>query len=194
MYSSGHYGTAMILYAPVVFVLMYLQLYPLAALASIIIVGGTRIPDWDLRIPVVQHRGITHTFLFVAFFGLLIGTALAGGVLYGYEKLPEPFLLFGSGEVTGVTVVIAALFGFACGALSIIAHLLADFITPMGLQPLHPFSDARYSAQIVKAKNPVANALLFTSGMIAVIVAAAAGIYLSGVLPGTEQAVFSLPF
>lgn len=37
-----------------------------------------------------------------------------------------------------------SLFAFAVGTLAIIAHLIADLLTPMGIKPFWPLSNKRY--------------------------------------------------
>lgn len=183
---------AMLLYAPVAFILVYFQQYVAAVAAGAIIVGTTRVPDWDLWLPGVSHRGITHTLLFVVFFGLLIGMVFAVGIFYGPKVLPL-FSLFYDGAVTTRVILIAGGFGFFCGATAIFAHLMADIITPMGLQPLVPFSTQRYGLRVARAANPIANGVLLTAGSVAVVLGWTAGVYFSGVLPNTVRVTFDLP-
>lgn len=168
---------ALILYAPVVFMLVYHHLFAHAFIAGLVIVGLTRIPDWDIWMPFVEHRGITHTFLFAAGMGIVSGVGLAGMVYMASDVITYYFEY----QATIWTVLINGAFGFAIGVLSVIAHLLADVITPAGIQPLQPFSDTRVRYPMAKASNPVANAVLFSMGVWLTLGAIVMGIYLGEV-------------
>lgn len=48
----------------------------LAVAGAVIAVAGAMIPDWDTRMPGIQHRGITHTVWFALLVGVMLG---AGG-------------------------------------------------------------------------------------------------------------------
>lgn len=179
MYKAGHYGTAFLVYAPVAFILTYLQLFPHAAIAGLFIIGFTRIPDWDLFIPFVKHRGITHTFVFVLFIGVFAGSGLAGAL-----QIVGDLTAYWLGiPATTENLLYAFGFGFVTGGLSIIAHMLGDIITPMGIQPLRPFRDTRWRYKIAPASSPVANAGLFGLGVGLTIGAIIAGLYLGGWVP-----------
>ena len=58
MYKTGHYGAALLVYAPVGYLL-------LAVDPALAVVGGagavalSRLPDYDLRVPFLDHRGVT---------------------------------------------------------------------------------------------------------------------------------------
>lgn len=166
MFRPGHYGVALALYAPVGGWLLALG-HPIVAVA-----GGagvlwlTMIPDWDLRVPFVSHRGPTHT---LAFAGLLTGGAWAavgaGATAAG----------FGSYVVGPVS-----LRAFAAGivALALLAHLAADLLTPMGVALFWPISDRRYSLSVTPADSTAWNYALFAFGIFATGAAAYLGIEL----------------
>ena len=48
-------------------------------------------------------------------------------------------------------------------------HLLADVVTPAGLKPFWPVSDRRYTLDIVRADNPLANYGLLVLGVLATL-------------------------
>ena len=154
MYRLGHQGAALVAYAPIGLALV------LAGRPTLAVVGGgvslalASLPDVDQRLPGVRHRGVTHT----------LGFALAvGGVLaaVGWS--------LGRGGGVGTAVEFATV-GFAVGTTTIISHLLADAITPMGITPFWPVSDRHYSVGLCRADNTLANYALLGLG-IAVTVA-----------------------
>lgn len=128
-----------------------------AGYASLSIAGGgislalASLPDIDQRLPRVRHRGVTHTVAFAVAVGAALG---AMGWLVGGPSGVAPEL---------------ALFGFAVGTTTILSHLLADVITPAGLTPLWPFSDAHFTLDIVRADNTLANYALFGLGILATV-------------------------
>ena len=152
MYRNGHYGAALLCYAPVGFGLLVAGLESSAVVGGAIVLALARTPDLDVRVPLISHRGITHT----VWFALAVGALCAGA---GWV-LAAPLGL-------GPAATVAALAGGA-GALSIGSHLLADALTPMGIRPLWPLSSRRYSLELVRADNWLANQLLLGAGVFAV--------------------------
>lgn len=164
MYKTGHWGAALLVWAPVGSGLL------LAGFGGTAIIGGagvlalSRVPDYDQRIPLVSHRGSTHTLPFALLVGLALGAglvALAGGL--------------------GITRTAAAgAFGVLVGTLAIGSHLLADALTPSGVAFLWPLSSKRYSLDLVRADNVLANYGLLALGVfaIALVVATISGLSL----------------
>ncbi len=175
----------MIVLAPVVLALVYFQRYISAVIAAFIMVGLTRIPDWDMHLALIRHRGITHTLTFAAFMGILTGIALAG-LAHGMEDaltdlirdMPDALKPF----IPTPSVVQAFGFGTIIGFLSIVAHLFGDIITPTGIRPLLPFSDTRYRYPVTYASDPLSNIMLFLAGFGLVIAAFIFGLILNGTL------------
>jgi inner membrane protein len=56
-----------------------------------------------------------------------------------------------------------------------VAHLLGDVLTPTGVRPFAPIRDEKYTLDVVKAANPLANYVLLGIGVVAVAGALAAG-------------------
>lgn len=163
MHREGHVGAALLVYAPVGFLAFVLGLRELALLGAAAAVALATLPDQDLRLPFVEHRGITHTVWFAGLVGAGLGTV---GWFYGAR--------------TGVaTAATAAAFGFAVGAATIGSHVLADALTPMGVTPFSPLGDRHYTFGLVRASNPIANYALLALG-----VGAAAGALVLAVQPG----------
>ena len=151
MYQNGHYGAALLAYAPVGFATTVAGFQTLALAGGALAVALATLPDFDIRIPAVDHRGPTHTL----WFAVLVGLAVAAG----------GFLL---GQSQGATTAIAlAGFAFLVGFLSICSHIAADALTPMGVTPFTPFSGRHVTYDVVPAKHTVANYALLGAGLAA---------------------------
>lgn len=148
MYQTGHYGAALIVYAPVG-ALVFTASPELALLGGGGVLLLATLPDYDLRVPFVRHRGPTHTVLFLLVVAGLLGAAgwVAGSRL-------------GPGERT-----VLAGFGFLVGTLGIGSHLLADALTPAGIEPFWPVSSRNYTLSVARASNPLANWGLLALGV-----------------------------
>lgn len=155
MYQFGHYGIALLVYAPVGAALLARGHLLAAYLGGALMVATATLPDCDHRLPLVDHRGPTHSFAFALLVGGLFGAA--GAVV-------DPVLR----PAVGVDL---RAFGFALGTLSVLAHLLGDVLTPMGIRPFWPVSRRRFSLDVTPAKNPLANWTLFALGVFATAVA-----------------------
>lgn len=157
MRRPGHYGVSMLVYAP------FGAWLALAGFPGLAVVGGASVlalsmlPDVDARIPLVPHRGPTHSLLFAVAVGVGLGAALATVVA-----------AFAPDAAGGD----ARHFGFVVGAVAVIAHLLADALTPAGVPLLWPLSGRRFSVSLWPASSPVGNWLLFALGLAAVAGAA----------------------
>lgn len=158
MYRTGHYGVSLLLYAPVGFALL-LASYPAVALlgGAAMLVLAT-LPDYDLRVPFVEHRGPTHTLAFA----LLVGAVLGGA---GYESAPA----------LGLDPRVAGLAGTAVGTYGIVAHLVGDVLTPAGIAPFWPVSGRNYSLSVTRADSTVANVGLLALGVLVTVLAAVVG-------------------
>lgn len=160
MFRIGHYGVALLLYAPVGGWLLATGNPALAALGGAGALWLTMLPDWDIRVPFVSHRGPTHTFPFV---GGVAGLVWVGASAVGLGSVA-------SGPTDART------FAAGIAALSLVAHLLADVLTPMGVAVLWPLSSEKYSLSVATADNTIANYLLFALGVFASAVAAFLGL------------------
>jgi len=150
VYQLGHYGIALLVYAPIGAALVLAGHAVAAYVGGAVMVGTATLPDCDHRLPLVEHRGPTHSVPFA----LLVG---AGFGIAGSAVAPA---------VDGTLGVDPAAFGFALGCLSVATHLLGDVLTPMGIRPLWPVSDRRYTLNLTPAKSPVANYGLFALGVL----------------------------
>jgi inner membrane protein len=146
---------ALLVYAPVGAALVFRGQILTAYLGGAIMVGTAMLPDCDHRLPLIEHRGATHSFVFALLIGAIFGVV---------GSAADPVL----GATTGVDL---RAFGFAIGVLTVVTHMLGDVLTPMGIRPFWPVSRRRYSLNVTPAKNPVANYLLFALGVFATAVA-----------------------
>lgn len=153
MHRPGHYGMALILYAPIATVVLALGFDELALLGGAITVFGAMLPDLDERVSFIAHRGLTHTIWFAFLVGGLLGV---GGALLGTRE--GPAIAVGMGA-----------FGAIVGIVTVVAHLLADALTPAGIRPFAPVRDTRFTLKVTGAANPRANYLLLAAGVASVI-------------------------
>lgn len=162
MYRPGHIGAALLLYAPVGYALLGDGRPVLAFCGGVVAFALAMVPDYDIRVPGCKHRGVTHTIGFAA----LVGTVLAAGGWTLGVRLGEAAVALGPPIETVRAPESDALaeFGFVVGALTVVSHLLADLLTPMGIAPFWPLSSRRYSLGVTTSANPFANVLLFVLG------------------------------
>lgn len=146
MQRPGHVGAALLAYLPLGVGLHYAEAGRLALLGFLLAVAVSSLPDSDQGLP-IQHRGPTHTVWFVA-----ACTAIAGCTGW----------VFGTPSV-GLVV------GTATG-LSLVSHLVADSITPMGIRPYLPLSGREHCFGLVYAANAKANYVIFGVGIAATVV------------------------
>lgn len=157
MNKTGHQGAALLLYAPVGLLLVTHVDPEVAGLAGAATLALAMLPDIDLKLPFVPHRGPTHTLLFLA---LVTAATTAAGVHAAPRLPPGPLM---SGVVGG-----------SVGVVAIGSHLAADAITPSGVPLLWPVSRHDFTLGLVRASNPLANTLLLTAGAGACLAAASA--------------------
>jgi inner membrane protein len=167
MYRTGHYGAALLAYAPIAAVVVSAGFRTLAFLGAAVTLGLATLPDFDHRLPLVSHRGITHTVWFAIVVGGVVGFL---GSVVGASLGP-----------TAETIVGTA--GFVVGFVSIASHVAADALTPAGVRPFAPLSSRQFSYSVTTAKNPIANYTLLVVGVFAVAAAVIVGNGIADVLP-----------
>lgn len=174
MFKIGHWGASLLVWAPVGGSLLAAGYPALALIGGAVVLSLSRIPDLDHDIPVVDHRGITHTLLFA----ILVGAVVAAP-FFILATAPVSTAGLDIGGEFGLDPAIGLVaFGFSVGFLGIGAHLFADALTPAGVPLLFPFSRRDVSLHLVQASNTVANYGLFVLGLLATVGAVGVGLEL----------------
>ena len=166
MYKKGHYGVALLTYAPVGFALVALDAPLLAFVTGAAMLWLAMLPDVDHRLPLIEHRGPTHSLLFAVLVGLvfagagyLLGAPAALASLLGGDSL---------GAWAGPTARLRlTAFGFFVGFVSVFAHLLGDALTPAGVNFLWPLSRREFSIGLTRADSTAWNYGLLVLGVLA---------------------------
>jgi inner membrane protein len=153
MYRLGHYGAALVVYAPLGLALLLADRPTLSVGGGVVSLALATLPDIDQRLPGVSHRGVTHTLAFAVAVGGVVGV---GGFLVGQS--------LGVGRALALAVV-----GFVVGTSAICSHLLADVITPMGITPWWPLSGRHYTLGLTRADNTLANYTLLGLGVLVTV-------------------------
>lgn len=164
MYRLGHQGANLLLFAPVFVALAAVGHAPLAVLGVGVVFTTASLPDIDIRLPLVAHRGITHT-VWAALAAAVVGAGAAWLVAGAFGDLTESL---------GVSRPVVAAAAGGLLAFSILGHLLGDALTPMGIEPFHPISDRSYSLSLCTADSWLGNRLLFGGGVVATVAAVGA--------------------
>lgn len=167
MHREGHIGAALLAYAPVGLIVFVVG-FEGAAMAGAVGAGLlAMVPDYDQRIPGISHRGLTHTVWFAALVGIGLGLT---GVAIGANDGMVPAIGLG-------------VFGLLVGTVTILSHIAADALTPMGVEPYAPLRDDHYTYDVARAANPIANYVLLALGVIASGLALVAGKAITSALP-----------
>lgn len=147
MHRNGHLGVSMLLFVPIGHWLVTNGHPGLAALTGFSMLWLVMLPDIDQRLPGIPHRGPTHSLLF----------AVAVGVVFGlvFESVGAALSLSTPGTVRE--------FGFFVGAVTVVAHLAGDVITPMGVNFLWPL-DWSPSLGVTSADSAIWNYGLLLAG------------------------------
>jgi len=151
MFKKGHLGVSLLVFAPIGYTLVADGFPGSAAAVGLVMVWFAMLPDVDHRLPLIEHRGPTHSLLFAA---------LVGGVGWGVGTAAETVV---SSSLSLPTV------GFAVGALTVGAHLLGDLLTPAGVPLLWPLSGRSFSLSLAPANSTLANSGLFALGLLVTV-------------------------
>ncbi|MFB6152417.1 MAG: metal-dependent hydrolase [Haloarculaceae archaeon] len=156
MYPAGHYGMALLAWAPVAAALVGSG-HEVAALAGVVgVLVLARVPDYDRHVRGLTHRGVTHTIPFALLVGALLGSV---GFLLGAALAGAPPLALGG-------------FGLLVGVISTGSHLLADVLTPIRIAPFWPVTSADCSLGVVEPDSWGGNYGLLALGVAATVAAA----------------------
>ncbi len=142
-------GAALMCYAPLATVLTIAVGAEPAVVVGLLVVGLSMLPVIDMRLPLVTHRGPTHTVYFLV---AVAGALTIGGILLGIA----------GGSIVG-GILVGLLLGLI-GAVAVGSHLLADMLTPAGVD-LYA-TGSRRSYNVARAANPIANYALLGLGVL----------------------------
>lgn len=158
MHALGHKGVALLLYAPITYFLLSVGRPILAFGGLVIVVTLSMLPDKDMVIALLPHRGPTHTIWFAG----LVGAALAGVGLviqFGLDKI----------GIVAVAVPVTGL--FIVGFLSIVYHIIGDAMNPSGVRPYRPVSNRKHALSVTKSSSFIGNWFFYLIGLVANLVA-----------------------
>jgi inner membrane protein len=181
MYRRGHQGVALLIYAPVAYVLLATGRPVLAVVGAALMWSLAMLPDIDQRVRFIKHRGPTHTVLFALVVGGLLGAigwlvgdmvvlvtdrvatilpSITAGFPTDGSTLTQMGERFSAARLAG--------FGFFIGVVAVLSHLLADLLTIASFSPFWPVSHRAYSLGLTKAANTGANWFLYVVGFLAI--------------------------
>lgn len=188
VHRRGHVGLALLAWSPLAARLLSLDRPGLALVGGVVALWLATLPDVDLTVSGLRHRGPTHSIAFALATAIVAGgvtrwsvrrldwSAVAGRVPEPLAGLaPEPLAgrvsaLLGD-ALAGVAVSPGTL-GLVVGAAAAVAvgsHVLGDALTPAGVELLWPISRENVSVGVVTAGNPLANYGFFACGSLAVV-------------------------
>ena len=174
MLREGHLGLGLLLFTPVGGVLLLLERWILFVIGLWPVLVGTVLPDLDLRLPVVSHRGWTHTVWFILSLVAVGPVVGVGGAIVSNYLIADISGTFTpvSGAIAGTLLGTALAFGAA-------THILGDILTPQGVKLFSPaipgdiggidVSQRTIGLDLVKADNQIMNKGLLMSGGVALL-------------------------
>lgn len=171
MHRKGHAGFAMIAYAPIIAILLLINdsYIGIAAFGLALALSVSMLPDIDMKIDSIKHRGPTHTVWFAFAMGIvttiLLTIALIG--LYEVGSIEQIETMAGI-TLTPELNLFLVLFGGFSVTWGVISHFLGDIITPMGLRPFKPVKNDKYTLDLVKAANKSANNAAYVMGYVSI--------------------------
>jgi inner membrane protein len=155
MYRLGHQGINLVLFSPVLFAFLVAG-FPLAgALGAVVVFTTASLPDVDTSLPVIDHRGITHT----------VWAALAVGVVGGALAWLAAGAFTDLVDALGLSRAAVAAYAGGVLSFSVLGHIVGDVLTPMGIAPWYPVSTRSYTLSVCPADSWLANRLLFAGGV-----------------------------
>lgn len=156
MLRDGHIGAALIAYAPLGSAIAATGADDLALAGAVLSRSLAMLPDHDVGVPFLSHRGATHTLAFATTVGLGVGL-LAGA--------PETGVL--SADLQRHPVSLRRSNRFVVGWLAIGSRLVADALTSAGVPLLWPLSGRRVSLGLVPSDDIWTNYGLLLAGLVA---------------------------
>lgn len=162
MYRKGHLGIAGV----VAGILPWALPVSLWITLTAVIITFERVPDKDHAIPLIAHRGYSHTLVGAALVGGCVTATVLGSIVY-LTAIDSNAIIYATttnGELLqklGVIIWVGAVLGF-------VTHMIGDMITVgtdiYGIKPFAPFSDWECGIQLCKAGSERWNRIFFISG------------------------------
>lgn len=160
MNREGHLGASILYFLPFALLLVFLDRIELVAIGYVVIFFTFMLPDYDMKLPFLSHRKISHSIFASVFIGIIF-LLLAVGVYYSnplfiteiYTRHPLELILF-----MGVM-----------GFLTMIFHILGDIYTPTGVPLLAPFDYQSYTFDLFRFDNIIANYLFLLAGVLSLV-------------------------
>jgi inner membrane protein len=168
MYRNGHIGLGLLFAAPIALIAGIAQSSGHTIAVFSIGVLTAQIPDVDQRIPVISHRGITHT----VWFGVLASGTLTVALLallsvpFTGNFITDPGTLVIEFPVTAGIIALGALSGF-------LSHLFGDILTEAydyTVNPFWPVLPQSYTLGITTADSRFWNTAFLAGGVALTIV------------------------
>lgn len=138
MHKLGHIGFNILLYIPVFMLTIGAGYENLAIGGLITVILTCTLPDIDMKLPLIEHRGITHTAWFVLLMGIGVGSVFS---MFAPSTGGNMYFLFGT------------LVGVVSGA----GHLIGDSMTHSGIHPWYPVNNKWYCLDLFAADSALAN-------------------------------------
>jgi len=160
MNREGHLGASLLYFLPFAVLLVFLDRIELVTLGYVVIFFTFMLPDYDMKIPFLSHRKISHSIFASVFIGLFF-LVLTVVVYYStpssineiYTRHPLELILF-----MGVM-----------GFLTMMFHILGDIYTPTGVPLLAPFDYQSYTFDLFRFDNLLANYLFLLAGVLSLV-------------------------
>ena len=179
MYRKGHIGLGLLSYAPIAYGLTTMGLYAELLIGIPCVIFFSIAPDFDRWLPIVSHRGITHTILC----GLVASFSVTVLSVYLYDVLSIDAIGLTSVELVAGVIFFGSLIG-------VFSHLAGDVLTPSGVAPFAPLSGRTYTLDLVYSNSRRANAFFSVIGTVAIVAAISSGVLIH---QGVVQLEVSLP-
>lgn len=160
MHRNGHYGVALLVFAPLAFLLALNHAASAGLIGAVIVAGTAPIPDLDQRIPFLTHRGFTHTVWFLFGASIVAGT----GTWFAIIRADHALSTLDTTAATTHPILPAIAVGFLVG-LGLATHLLGDVITPMGITPFAPVRETKYTWKLTTSGDATANNVHLVVGL-----------------------------
>ena len=134
MYRLGHIGIALLVLASLTYVLVEAHKPLLALVTALGVLGVEPLPDLDFRLPVLQHRGVSHSLLAAVCIGGFL--ALCGWFATGQVSpaLASVFTTVSGAVTSGATMLQSATPSGATGRITALLRALARGLAWIGGQ------------------------------------------------------------